>query len=208
MTIYHIQYNKLIQDFKTTNTKNYLKEESWHLRKHANFSNSLCCILCREPPAKYIYVYIVCIIYDQFFSSVVPEHNHLIQSSLHHTLVLCSRHRQCVCAQGRDSGRTSGSHLSTPALIQTWVTRFEGKIRKRVETNDVLQVRDDDTNGIGLKKWRLMYFSTSAQGRSLGRPRYRFAESAVIHPLCLFCEGRIYEKHRRRTKGNTAYRHA
>lgn len=100
----------------------------------------------------------------------MPEHSHLIQSSLHHTLVLCLTKRMCVnrccttdcvCAQGRDSGRTSGFHLSTPALIQTWVTRFEGKIRKRVETNDVLQVRDDDTNGIGLKVVLNVFFHVS-----------------------------------------------
>lgn len=48
-------------------------------------------------------------------------------------------------------------------------------------------------------KQRLMYFSTSAQGQSLGRPRYRFAKSAVIHFLCLFCEGRIYEEKKKNT---------
>lgn len=144
---------------------------------------------------------------------------HLHQLGLYHALVLCLTKRMCVnrcrtthcvCAQGRDSGRTSGFHLSTPALIQTLVTRFEGKIRKCVETNDFLQVRDDDTNGIGLKVALNVFFHVSPRSvtRLATLPfRWERRDSSSLFVLRRTDLWRRRKKHWRRTKGNTSYRH-
>lgn len=174
MTIYQIQYNKLIQDFKTTNTKNYLKEESWDLRKLTNFSNSLCFIRCREPPPRFS---VLCVI-NFFVSDARAQSSHSKQSPSY-TGPLFDRkevrkqvphHRLCVCAI---KAEIVDEHLASTSP-HLHLSKHESHALRGKSENALRQMMFCRWGMMTLmepaSKRRLMYFSTSAQGWSLGRP--------------------------------------